>query len=1411
MSRGISRRVIITGAAAAISGPAVARRFGGGLSGGGGGQTITDIMMSGTTFLATSGNAGTFIGTATVVLSPSSPAAPAVTWSFASTGDFLKFSMNSSTGDLSIAGTDIKTPATYNITIIGTRAGYAASPFSKAEMIFGVSRGLTVNQNVTRPLGVLNFTFGSPNDYPFASIIAAVAGGPANPTDHLQFWSGPTGYVGVPWYLNNSPSPPVRGVSSASNLMVPSVQGTVWNPSGSDPPTPPVTSWELRFVNGATNAVIATQPIRIDILKRTNIFPVLSATGFNSSGMVMILRFPGGGVTGGASVCPIVAGESVQVECTTVPANGGPFPDINSMTIRFTIDDVPVGPILTGPQGPGFSFTIDATIDTTTLTDGTHALGTILIDHIGGSVANVNLPYYFRCVQVPFIVHNTGASLATVYAGSMRIPTIDRGFGPSFRLHSSKLDFVTFPGFTAIPGTDGTHNTVVPIPSPQSGFIPPASDPSSPLHWLTPTQQRNAQLFFTEGITGAIPQEYCTAQRFFTTVNGGVYAYAYSAELQQVLEVDYHNAIRHCNYDGGRNDSQTDPISSPIDGHDGTYWVVFEEFGRIIKVTFDGAATTIAGGTTNRAKLGFCVDDANYTEADLNTVLTQIGTIGSPSFGDLRGINDGCWDLRDPTPGNTLLVANAIDHYIAKITGLVSGPVTMTRIAGQDGGLGGAQINVADNGGLVDGPATEFVPGASAAIFVGSVSGGVLTVVSGYTVTRAGGLQAGCPLSWSPGNLNTTTGNMVTAHISGSGNGSTWRVNFATSSGNQSMTASQPVALLAGPYSIKMCDGVHGPDPLGTTYIADYQNSAIRRISADGNTLTTLVGNQLGAMRWDSTPGHGPAEVNAAPLWSQNNSSTPITISAATWAAGVLTVQTVAPVVAVQVSPNTGTIAPYWTITLAGLTNTGSGGAPAVNGNFQVISVSPGAQQFTLAMPAGNGVIGTLGGFGSANVVFWSDDVYLPSAPGGRSLDHGLATEAYCPLPQRLVINSTGKLVVVHTWFDAVTTIDLTAGTISYTGQYGCTVKNTRLNPDGSRANTQLNFQISWVGIDVDSGVAGDVSSTGCIGPKDDIIMLDSNGNIESNYWRMAADGTSAGIFSSDDMVPRSLMPVGRQGGGHYSWMIGISRHQARMLTSGVSDSGINGWRAINPAVDFFPDPPSNLFADGAALVRGYQTILNGTPAGTFKGISGIPGVFPWGIRPGITQTHGESYRSELGLPGHADSIDGLQAMFPTDAALTTFLQEGGGGVVPAPEFTGDDLKDIIYTIRRTSVQGSIPAPISSLVQRATYETDVTAPIISGVSASRTGGGTTTINMTWTTDKPTWGVVCAGFASAHGTTVPYHLFAREAFVAGAGNPSYGTSHSVTIQCYQDELTYLVVIAKDLAGNNAISGEQTVGP
>jgi hypothetical protein len=1149
------------------------------------------------------------------------------------------------------------------------------------------------------------------------------------------------------------------------------VNGTIWNPSGSLPPTPPTVNWELRFRNGNTGAVLARQPITIAILKRAA--PYFQSHGQASTGdsatTIMFTRIASGAIGGG--LCPVIVG---TMQATMLILFQPPV--ANTVTIQYTIDDVPVGPYVTGPSVGGAFESYPLNIDTTNafgagpIPDGTHALGIKLIDYVGGSSASNDLPYMWRCIQQPFIVKNSG-----FVSGSQTIPITDPGYGPSWRLNSSKLEFVTFPGFSSLPA----HSTVVPIGSPESGFIPPVTSSSSPF-FGNPTALRDQNNFFVEGIAGAVTTEYLGYPRFYVNVLGGVYGYVYNGEATQTMESAYANYISHCNFDGGRDDNQTDAFSSAIDAHDGSFWLVSEAFGRIIKLGFDGSVTTLAGATTDRTKLGFmpAAEDGAPTEADLNSVMIQVGTIGTPSFGDMRGINDLCYDPRDST-GNTIYVANPIDHVIYKITNLLAGNSTTTiiRYAGQDGGLNGGHLSPGPglNGGFVDGPATEYVAGSTVvASFMGTInSSGVLTVNSGYTGT----LSAGCPLSWS-GNPNTTTGHLVTANISGSGNGSTWQTNLISPVSSIVMTASPPVALFAGPYSVQMADGT-GVDPIGTMYVADYQNWAIRKISADGSTVTTLFGNQANRPGFDSSLNpSGP--LGAAPA---------VNLASITWVSGVATVTT-----ASAVSLFGHDIAPNWAVTLTGVTNTGAAGSAAVNGVFLVTNVTNN-QNFKIAMPqVTSGDIGTIGVTG-ATLTPQHDDVFVPTIPSTRPL-----SSAYCAYPQRIVWNSSKKLIVGSTWYLSAQEIDLAAGTIKYIGTYSCTAPNSRVL--GGPYNTfRMTNIISWFQIDVDAA--------GTCGPLDDIIMMETGG-LASVFWRVSVDGSYTAAFGRQDLIHYAPLPVGSSGMGHYPWTITISRHQGRMLTSGISDAGLQQSRILNTAYDIPSDAFDNVNVDAGALDRGYAIYLQGSVQA--NATSQIQGIFPWGIRPGGSQLHGALGIGHLGLTSttlgqsNGDSFDGLTQNFPTDAALAAFIQSGFGGVDPRPEITGDDLADVIYWIRRASWQGSTTMP---LVQRAPFATDVTAPVISSVVVTRLTS--TTVQATWNTDKPTYGFAAAGFDSAQSTSFPYHIFALETYGGTSDiNLSYRTSHSVTLTGLKTgATTHVIVVSKDIAGNNAISAQQTV--
>ncbi len=99
------------------------------------------------------------------------------------------------------------------------------------------------------------------------------------------------------------------------------------------------------------------------------------------------------------------------------------------------------------------------------------------------------------------------------------------------------------------------------------------------------------------------------------------------------------------------------------------------------------------------------------------------------------------------------------------------------------------------------------------------------------------------------------------------------------------------------------------------------------------------------------------------------------------------------------------------------------------------------------------------------------------------------------------------------------------------------------------------------------------------------------------------------------------------------------------------------------------------------------------------------------------------------------------------------------GGSVPRPEFTGDDVRDLIYYIRRSTLGGSYPTP----VQPGADAPFVGFPNIFNVTATRLSGPNNRIHFTWDTDQSTIGFVALGSPNQAGFTTgfgacPYCVF-----------------------------------------------------
>ncbi len=141
-----------------------------------------------------------------------------------------------------------------------------------------------------------------------------------------------------------------------------------------------------------------------------------------------------------------------------------------------------------------------------------------------------------------------------------------------------------------------------------------------------------------------------------------------------------------------------------------------------------------------------------------------------------------------------------------------------------------------------------------------------------------------------------------------------------------------------------------------------------------------------------------------------------------------------------------------------------------------------------------------------------------------------------------------------------------------------------------------------------------------------------------------------------------------------------------------------------------------------------------------------------------------------------------------TDAQLGTYLQNGAEGTVPRPEITGNDLRNLVYYIRRTATGGDLVTPTAD-------NPDKTKPVISGVSVVQNDATDMTVN--WTTDKQTLGVI------SWGTTSGTH------FGWSPIESTYGNSHSVTVSNLPAGQTiYFVVRSKDVPGNQTVTVEQS---
>jgi hypothetical protein len=391
--------------------------------------------------------------------------------------------------------------------------------------------------------------------------------------------------------------------------------------------------------------------------------------------------------------------------------------------------------------------------------------------------------------------------------------------------------------------------------------------------------------------------------------------------------------------------------------------------------------------------------------------------------------------------------------------------------------------------------------------------------------------------------------------------------------------------------------------------------------------------------------------------------------------------------------------------------------------------------------PAGN--VTTLVGLGPAfepsnDVVAEAPLIYAPRSPIPFS-------SAYVNYPNALRFDSKGNLVLAETVSQAIRYLDLDAQTITTIAQF---------SNFGSGFGEQV-----WL----------DVDRNGNLGEKDDIIATMVTGK-QNGLYRVPITGTAA--MPLPTITTHSTNPIysgdTRQEGLPWTsgpWSVAIDDQEGRLVVSGVESTGVVSLRLLQPT-----DPAFQL--NLADYVAGRNVWFTGT----------VPN-FPFGSRPGFAAVHGNEGHSGL---GNVLNFDDLISM--TDSQLASYLQGGADGSVPRPELTGNDLRNVIYYIRRTASGLGATVPGASSPNQG-------PPVISSLIARTNNSADATV--TWTTSTATLGFVNWGTTS--GT-----YFGWSPLESG-----YATVHSRDVpNLPAGQQIYFVVRTKDQAGNQSVSAEQS---
>lgn len=355
-----------------------------------------------------------------------------------------------------------------------------------------------------------------------------------------------------------------------------------------------------------------------------------------------------------------------------------------SLTIIYTIDGAPVSPRLTSPYTWVW--------DSTTVADGGHVAGVILVDGTGDTTHYVPLACTFVVDNVPGPV-----------IGPQLIPSLGGGVIRSMQ-RTGVPEWISWTtGYTR--------------PHPVS-TVPYNAQVSPPAHSRGLPDAGLSQSFIEEPLTRANVGIDSTDVQIVRTKTGHIVVEVYFMEKGSTADGSLAGVLAEPLIDGPRDDNGVSPYSTFVPHPTLRGFTGIDLGGRLFTLGLNGTVTTIVGRRVKRDIVPYSPNDPRVTEADRRAL--QIDIVGTFPDGEWNQPNDLCYDPRD---NNIIYVADTNNGRITKTDLSVSPPHT---IAYATGFVGPSSVVCAADGTLY---VTDYDAGTVSSI--AHDSGPIATIASG--------------------------------------------------------------------------------------------------------------------------------------------------------------------------------------------------------------------------------------------------------------------------------------------------------------------------------------------------------------------------------------------------------------------------------------------------------------------------------------------------------------------------------------------------------------------------------------------------------------------------------------------------------------------------------------------------------